>query len=56
MCFSSFVCLGRAGLCVIFLPLVVRDWLRLVIVALLGLIFLSFLRQLFIGTYGNSCH
>ena len=35
-----FVCFARVGLCLFPLPLGVRDWLRLVIVALSGVFFL----------------
>ena len=41
--FLAFVCFALVGLCLFPLPLGARDWLLLVIVALPGLFFLSFL-------------
>ena len=40
--FRTFVCFALVGLCLFPLPLRVRDWLRLVIVALPGRLFFTF--------------
>ena len=41
--FCAFVCFARVGLCLLPRPLGIRDWLRLVMVAVPGLFFLTVL-------------